>query len=186
MNTNLLKAAIPFAVIADAALMVKGFAGYSDPTLTVVAVASAVVCVLMILRATGYLNMPTFTPSRSSQEDESAYDRGYRHGHSAGNAVEHDCEDEDGDEDNAYDRGYQDGKDEVDDTSNYDEGHTDGHDAGYDAGYEARKSEERAEAEEMARYIVSALKADKEVAPVAETPTATPTETSTLQHDGNA
>ena len=166
MNRNYIFAALPFAGISDAAVMVKAFSGYSDPTLTVVAIAGAVIAILLALKAFDMLRLPRFTwaSSQPAQEVHNHYHTHYGH----------DDEDEDGcdgcDEDENYeytaedlqearDEAHKEGYDE-----GYDVGHEEGYDAGYDAGYAERESEETlSEAEQLAKAIISALKLEAEV-----------------------
>ncbi len=189
MNKNMIYAAIPFAGVADVALMVKAFAGYSDPTLTVLGVACTIITVLMVLKAFDLLRLPRYTGTglgaRSSQPEVKEV---HHHHYHTNRDEDEDCSEED--DAAAYDRGYQDGKDAGSDNGNYDEGYDqgviDGRDEGqkegFNDGYEARRNEEETEAAALAKYILHALKMDKEadaakvasstIAQAAETPAA--------------
>ena len=164
MNRNLILTAIPFAVLSDVALMVKAFTGYSDNTLTVLGIASAVVVVLLVLKAFGKLTMPTFnwgsTPA-PVQEVHNHYH--YNRCEDRGECDECgycdcDCEDED---ERYTEEDLQEARDEAD-ADGYRRGYDEGHENGYEAGYQARKDEEVSEAEELARLIAKALKLEQE------------------------
>lgn len=175
MNKNMIYAALPFAGVADVALMVKAFTGYSDPTLTVLAVVCVIIALVMVLKAFDMLRLPRYTGlGFGSCEPREIHHHHYHNERQCEDEDEYQDEDEES-LDEAYDRGYEEGKEAaMNDNGNYDEGHADG--------YEARKAEEKNEAEELAQYILKALKMDKEaeaavqVAPAPVTPTATATE----------
>lgn len=175
-NRNAILAALPFAAFTDAAFIAKVFFNYSDPTLTYVAIGSLVIVALLVLKAFDLLKMPTFTASHSHDDVREIHHHHYHEDESSC-----DCEDEDDEDDeDAYDRGYEDGKEEnMNDNGNYDEGYNDGYDKGHDKGYEARKSEEEHnEAQALAKYIIAALKLEKDqttspIPPAEATPTPT-------------
>lgn len=152
MNRSMLLAAAPFAVISDAALMVKAFTGYSDNTLTVLGVACAVIAVLLILKALGYLQMPAFSSSGRSCE-ASVKEVHHHHYH-----------DEERDEcDGSYsEEDLQDAREEAR-KEGYDDGYDQGHEQGYDAGYAECADEEASEAEELAKVIINTLKQEAEI-----------------------
>jgi hypothetical protein len=164
MNTSLVKAAVPFAVLFDGLLLVKIFGGYSDPTMTVLMVVSFVITVLLALRATGHLAFPTFSGWFTRQPE-------VQHIHHHHYESDSEDEDEDEDEDNSEDEDCEDDCecDEEYPTAEdlrdkYDEGHSDG----YDAGYQARK-EEQEEADTLAKAVVSEVNKNNEVAPAIAT-----------------
>ena len=152
-NRNMLFAAIPFAVVSDVALMVKAFTGYSDNTLTVLAVACAVVALLMVLKAVGYLQMPTF----SGRSCEAPVREVHHHHYHDEDEPKDECEDDTYSEEDLSDA-REEGRSE-----GYHDGYDHGHEQGYDAGYAERESEETTEADELAKSILNALKTEADV-----------------------
>lgn len=199
MNRNTIYAAIPFAVIADTALVVKGFWGYSDPTLTALAIGCTVITVLLIMKAVGWLRMPTFS-SRSHQEPQVVHHHHYHGKDEDEDDCDNDCE---CDEDAAYERGYEAGSNsececDGDESESYDDGYEagrrsvllhnekiveandNGYRQGHTDGYNDRKAEEETEAQEMAKVIIDALRKGKvevevpDVDPTSEVPPTQP------------
>ena len=164
MNRNLIFAAIPFAIFSDAAFMVKALTGYSDPTLTVVSIACFVITILLVLRALGWLRLPSFSwPTSQAPEVHNHYHTHYDSPDEDEDEEDcpgcEDCEDEDcpcdytaEDLAEAREQGRKEG---------YEDGYDVGHEQGYDAGYAEREAEEDAsEAQELAKAIINALHLD--------------------------
>ena len=160
MNTSLVKAAVPFAVLFDGLLLVKIFGGYSDPTMTVLMVVSFVITVLLALRATGHLAFPTFS-GWFTRQPEVQHIHHHHYESDSEDEDEDNSEDEDCEDDCECDEEYPTAEDLRD---KYDEGHSDG----YDAGYQARK-EEQEEADTLAKAVVSEVNKNNEVAPAIAT-----------------